>query len=91
MLDQADLHWWHVAHLRIFQPVTDSILGGPLPEGILRGLLERGLRDHSPHAAPAVTMVPLQAAEPDVVFAVQFTVHDPLKLDTQKWVRTLHS
>ena len=84
LLEESKMQWWHLAHLRLFQPAYAQ-----LPDGVLRAALERALRARSAHAAPAITLVPMTDLEGGVAMVVQVTAHDPLKLTTERWVRAL--
>ena len=84
LLEESKMQWWHLAHLRIFQPAYAQ-----LPDGVLRAALERSLQARSARASPAITLVPVSDLEGGVAIVAQITAHDPLKLDTERWVRTL--
>ena len=88
VIGTAGLHWWHVAHLRLFVPATDADTAG-VPSRDLERMIRRTCRQRSTYATPALTLVPVTSMPPNVRLSVQLTAHDPLKIGTERWVRAL--
>lgn len=86
LMTEAKLQRWHVAHLRVFLSARAG-----LPADRLYGMLEKSLgRLGGVQPDPALSLIPMSALETGVALVLQVTAHDPLKLDTERWVQNLH-